>query len=279
MRIARVAQGTRQGVAVATNEGVRAIFTPGADLDAAVQGEQVAALATLIEADGETFEEDQLAFLPVLSRPRKIICLGLNYADHAAEGGFARTELPTLFARFPSSLIGHRQPMIRPQVSDQLDYEGELAVILSRAGRHLDPRNALDHVFGYSVFNDGSIRDYQNKTTQWTVGKNFDGTGALGPWLVTADELPSGASGLSIETRLNGQSVQKSTTEFMIFGVAETIALLSQVLTLEAGDVIAMGTPSGVGFVRKPPLFMKPGDLVEVEIERVGLLQNPVAAE
>jgi 2-keto-4-pentenoate hydratase/2-oxohepta-3-ene-1,7-dioic acid hydratase in catechol pathway len=220
-----------------------------------------------------------VTFLPVLPRPGKIICVGLNYADHSAESGFKQPDYPTLFGRFASSLIGHRAAMIRPALSDQLDYEGEIAAVIGKTGRWIPKSSALDHVAGYAVFNEGSVREYQFKAPQWTVGKNFDGTGAFGPALVTADELPPGARGLKIETRLNGVTVQSASTDDMVFDVASLVAIISEAITLEVGDVIVTGTPAGVGVARKPPLFMKPGDVCEVEVERIGLLVNPVAQE
>ena len=186
---------------------------------------------------------------------------------------------PTLFARYNSGLIGHNQPLVLPKISSKFDFEGELVAVIGRRGKNIPKLRALEHVIGYSVFNDGSIRDYQLKTTQWTAGKNFDGTGAFGPLLVTADELPPGAKGLILETRLNGKSMQKASTSDMIFDVATTVALLSEFMTLEQGDVLVMGTPAGIGAVRKPPVFMRPGDVCEVEIEGLGLLRNAVVAE
>lgn len=224
-------------------------------------------------------DPDSVTFLPVVPRPGKIICVGLNYADHSAESGFKQPDYPTMFGRFSTSLIGHKAPLIRPVLSDQLDYEGEIAAVIGRGGRHIARASALDHVFGYSVFNEGSVREYQFKAPQWTVGKNFDGTGAFGPALVTADELPPGARGLKIETRLNGQTVQSATTDSMVFDVASLVSIISEAITLEPGDVIVTGTPAGVGAARKPPLFMKPGDICEVEVEGIGLLVNPVAQE
>jgi acylpyruvate hydrolase len=217
--------------------------------------------------------------LPVVPAPSKIVCLGLNYADHAAEGGHAKPEYPSFFMRGPSSLVAHGAPMIRPRVSDKFDWEAELAVIVGRRSRHLTPDTALSAVAGYTCFNDGSLRDYQKRTSQWTVGKNFDATGPLGPWAVSADELPPGAVGLTIESRLNGQVMQSSNTSLMLTSVVDALCLLTEVMTLEPGDVIAMGTPSGVGYARKPPVFMKDGDRIEIEIERIGVLSNPVADE
>ncbi len=218
-------------------------------------------------------------FIPLIDRPSKIVCLGLNYADHAAEGGHARPEYPSFFMRGPSSMVGHLQPMIRPKASDKFDFEAELAFVVGKAGRHLTAENALEHIAGYSVFNDGSLRDYQRKSTQWTIGKNFDATGAFGPWLVTPDELPPGADGLRIQSRLNGQVMQDANTKSFLWGVVETLVLITECMTLEPGDVVITGTPAGVGYARKPPVFMKQGDTIEVEIEGVGLLSNPVVDE
>jgi len=228
---------------------------------------------------GKAFDQEKIDVLPPLSAAAKIICIGLNYAAHTQEGGFAPQTYPAVFTRFNSSLIGHRAPLLRPRVSDKLDYEGELVAVIGRGGRHIAKDAALSHVIGYSVFNDGSIRDYQMKTAQWTVGKNFDGTGAFGPYLVTADELPSGAAGLRLQTRLNGQTVQDANTSDLIFDVATLVSTLSEAFTLQRGDIIVTGTPSGVGFARKPPLYMKAGDVCEIEIEGVGTLVNPVVDE
>ncbi len=221
----------------------------------------------------------EISFKVPIERPGKIVCMGLNYADHAKEGGNARPEYPSFFMRGPSSMTAHLSPIIRPKVSDKLDYEAELAFIVGKKARHLTLDNALDCVAGYSIFNDGSIRDYQRKTTQWTIGKNFDQTGAFGPWLVTPDELPSGCDGLNIQSRLNGQVMQNANTKDFLWGVAETIVLISECMTLEPGDVVITGTPAGVGYARTPPVFMKPGDICEIEIESIGVLRNTIADE
>ena len=219
---------------------------------------------------------EAVSFIPLIDRPGKIICLGLNYADHAKEGGHARPEYPGFFMRGPSSLTGHLQAIIRPQVSDKLDYEAELAFIVGKRARNLTLDNALDCVVGYSIFNDGSIRDYQRKSTQWTIGKNFDQTGGFGPYLVTPDELPKGAHGLQVQTRLNGKTMQNGNTKDFLWGIAETIVLITECMTLEPGDVVITGTPAGVGYARTPPVFMKQGDLCEIEIEGIGILANPI---
>ena len=222
--------------------------------------------------------ESVRAELPI-AHPPKFICVGLNYLEHAKEGGHPPPTYPSFFARYDSSLVAHGAPVIRPKSSIQLDYECELTIVIGKGGRHIPEAKALDHVFGYTIFNDVSVRDFQRKTTQWLAGKNFDGTGPLGPCVVTADALPAGATPLRIQTRVNGQSMQDSNTSDMIFSVAKTVALLSEFMTLEAGDLIATGTPQGVAHARKPPAWMKAGDTVEIEIEGIGVLSNPIRDE
>ena len=217
-----------------------------------------------------------VAVLPPLESPGKIICVGLNYVDHATESGMKVPEFPALFARFPSSLIGHGEPLLRPAESVKLDYEGELVAVIGKAGRRIAKADALDHVAGYSIFNDGSVRDFQLQTSQWTMGKNFDGTGAFGPVYVTADELPPGARGLRLQTRLNGEVMQSASTDDLMFDVASLVSLISIGITLLPGDIIVTGTPSGVGAARKPPVFMKAGDICEIEIDRIGVLRNRI---
>jgi 2-keto-4-pentenoate hydratase/2-oxohepta-3-ene-1,7-dioic acid hydratase in catechol pathway len=224
-----------------------------------------------------------IKFDPVITRPEKIICLARNYMDHhkeAVSGGLDRklTEFPPIFFRLWRSVVGHEQAMILPRVSRQLDWEGELAVIIGRPGRHISEAAAMDHVAGYSCFNDGSIRDYQHHAYQITPGKNFTNSGSFGPYLVTPDELPD-ALDLKLETRVNGETMQRSNTKNLIFGIAKTISYCSDIFELMPGDVIATGTPSGVGWGRDPKVWLKVGDRVEVEIERVGLLSNRVDAE
>jgi len=213
---------------------------------------------------------------PPVPRPPKILCVGLNYDDHLAESGQEKPAYPEIFARFATSLIAHNESIHRPPESSTLDYEAELAVVIGRGGRRIARENALEHVAGYSLFNDATIREFQLRTPQWTIGKNFDGTGAFGPWLVTPDSVPAGAKGLRIQGRLNGQLMQDARTDQLIFDVPALIAMLSVAVTLEPGDVIITGTPGGVGAARKPPVFMRPGDVFEVEIEGIGLLSNPV---
>ena len=220
-----------------------------------------------------------LELSPLLPEPGKIICLGLNYFDHAKEGGRDKPEYPWFFLRSASSLLAPNANALRPQVSEQLDYEAELAVVIGKATKHATMDNALDAVFGYSCFNDISVRNYQRKTPQWTIGKNFDRTGGFGPVLVTKDELPEGATNLRIQSRLNGQIMQDANTRDMIWGVAETIVLLSECVTLEPGDLIIMGTPAGVGHARTPQVWMKAGDAIDIEIEQIGILHNTIENE
>jgi|TARA_R100000322_G_scaffold153388_9_gene111803 acylpyruvate hydrolase len=248
-----------------------------ATLQAGEQGFE--AISSALEA-APRIPLSQIAFLPPVPRPGKIICLGLNYAAHAAEGGREKPDYPNFFMRSATSLVGHGAPMRRPRISQQLDFEAELAAIIGRrVPRHTSTSDALSFVAGYSCFNDGSVRDYQRRTPQWTIGKNFDCTGPFGPAFVSADELPPGATGLNIQSRLNGTVMQNANTADMIFPVDETIMLLSQCMTLEPGDVLVMGTPAGVGFARTPPLWMKHGDMIEIEIEGVGVLSNSVIDE
>lgn len=244
------------------------LLAAGADLQAA---------GTTLSA-APVVDQASIRFLPPLRRPSKILCVGLNYRAHSVETGLGAPDYPAVFARFPSCLIGHGSPLVKPTVSDQLDYEAELVAVIGRRCKGVAQAKALEYVAGYSLFNEASIRDYQLRTSQWTIGKNFDGTGAFGPALVTPDELPPGASGLGIRTRLNGLLVQDGNTADMVFGVAALVAILSEAMTLEPGDVIVTGTPSGVGMSRKPQLFMKAGDVCEVEIDGVGTLRNPVVA-
>lgn len=218
----------------------------------------------------------QVRLLPCVPRPSKILCLGVNYHDHAAEGGNKVADYPTIFFRGPSSLQAHDGVIGIPDISDKLDYEAELALVIGKTARNVSEAQALDHVFAYACFNDATFRDYQRKTTQWTVGKNFDTTGGFGPWLVTADELPAGCKGLHIESRLNGQVMQSASTTDMVFHVAPTISMMSHCMTLEPGDVLVMGTPAGVGYARNPPVWMKDGDVIEIEVERIGTLRNHV---
>ncbi|HEU4408433.1 MAG TPA: fumarylacetoacetate hydrolase family protein [Polyangiaceae bacterium] len=234
-------------------------------------GDEFGALSADLELAG-------LEFAPVVPDPEKIICVGVNYEGHRVETGRDRTEHPVLFTRFANSQVGHGRPLVRPRVSAQLDYEGELAVVIGRRGRHVARGEALGLVAGYACYNDASVRDWQRHTHQFTPGKNFVGTGAFGPFLVGADEVPDPAA-LLLTTRVNGAEVQRASTSELIFDVPALIAYCSTFTELAPGDVIVTGTPSGVGHKRTPPLYLKAGDVVEVEIAGVGLLRNPVVDE
>ena len=216
--------------------------------------------------------------LPV-DNPGKTICLGLNYVDHIKEGGYDIPTYPVFFMRSTTSLMAADAPMVVPACSEQLDYEAELMVIIGKKGRHISEEEALDYVFGYSIFNDGSIREYQRKTHQWTAGKNFDDTGAIGPFVVTPDELPAGALGLKIESRVGDEILQSATTSDMLWSVEKTIAAISEFSTLMPGDMIAMGTPPGVGHAKTPQRWLRPGETVDVEIEGIGICSSPIVAE
>jgi 2-keto-4-pentenoate hydratase/2-oxohepta-3-ene-1,7-dioic acid hydratase in catechol pathway len=219
-----------------------------------------------------------ITWLPVIPNPDKILCIGLNYETHRKETGRSEVENPTVFGRFANSQTGHLANIIRPRVSKDLDFEGELALIIGKPGRYISRASAWDHIAGYACYNEGSVRDFQRHTHQFTPGKNFPDTGAFGPWMVTPDEAGDLAP-LRLQTRLNGQVVQDATISQMIFGIPQQIEYCSSFTRLEPGDVIVTGTPGGVGSRRTPPLWMKPGDVVEVEIDRIGLLRNSVADE
>ena len=247
-----------------------------ADLKAAI-GSALAGVADA-KSTAAAVPLSKVSWLPVVPNPDKILCVGLNYETHRKETGRAEVEHPTIFPRYANSQTGHLQPIVRPRVSTHLDYEGELAVIIGKAGRYISRADAMDHVVGYSCYNDGSVRDFQRHTSQFTPGKNFADTGAFGPWMMTADEL--GALGeLKLETRLNGQVMQEARIKQMIFDIPRQIEYCSTFTRLEPGDVIVSGTPGGVGSRREPPVWMKPGDVVEIEVERLGVLRNVVADE
>jgi 2-keto-4-pentenoate hydratase/2-oxohepta-3-ene-1,7-dioic acid hydratase in catechol pathway len=276
MRYVRFLNQGQPVLGVVTDKGVRVLGTESLE---SLLARSVDLTTHGAEANGALVEIAEDAYLPLMARPTKIVCVGLNYADHTKESPYAQPDYPTLFPRWNSSLTAHNKPLIRPRVSDSLDYEGEMAVVLKSGGRHISKEDALSHVAGYALFNEGSVREYQFISPQWTVGKNFDDTGAFGPVLVTADELPAGGKGLLLETRVNGKVVQSANTNDMLFDVATIISTLSEAVTLEAGDVIVSGTPAGVGFGMNPKVYLKAGDVVEVSIEGIGKLVNPVVDE
>jgi acylpyruvate hydrolase len=236
-----------------------------------------AANAHALESDGAVWRTGDVRLLPPVPVPPKILCVGRNYAEHAREGGGEPPKIPIYFARFPHSLLGPGEAYVLPTVSQEVDYEGELAAVIGRRGHDIPESRALEYVAGYTVFNDISIRDFQRRTTQWMIGKNFDRSGPLGPALVTRDEIPDPQS-LVLTVDVSGERLQEASTSTMIFSVAYLIADVSRALTLEPGDVIATGTPSGVGFARKPPRWLRAGDTVRVSITKVGVLETPVVA-
>jgi 2-keto-4-pentenoate hydratase/2-oxohepta-3-ene-1,7-dioic acid hydratase in catechol pathway len=266
-----------EGVGVKDGSGYRGLPAAvlGGGLLAFLDGrlEELAAVLADAPALGEHTLE------PPVPRPRKILCVGVNYRSHAQESGFEAPEFPEVFARFGNCLVAGGRPLVRPRVSNLLDYEAELAFVIGAGGRHIPEADALSHVAGYACFNDGSVRDYQIRTQQWTMGKVFDGTGGFGPELVTPDELPPGASGLRIQFALNGETLQDASTADLIFDVPRLVAILSEAMTLEPGDVVVTGTPDGVGALRDPQIWLRPGDVCTVEIEGVGRLTNPVVQE
>ena len=283
MRFAAFRRDGKQGVAAALARGP---FHGGlvgdamctSDLSSLVsRGKDALCEAGRLLLSAPEVDLSSVELLPPLPSPGKVVCIGLNYADHSAESGFKVPSYPSVFGRFASSFVGHGAAVIRPRQSDQLDYEGEFVAVIGRGGRDIPKAQALDHVVAYSLFNDASIRDFQFKSPQWTMGKNFDGTGAFGPYLVTAEDLPPGCAGLRLETRLNGQVVQSASTDDLVFDVATLVSILSEAFTFEPGDIIVTGTPAGVGLARKPPLWMKAGDVCEVELEGLGILRNPIA--
>jgi 2-keto-4-pentenoate hydratase/2-oxohepta-3-ene-1,7-dioic acid hydratase in catechol pathway len=243
----------------------------------------VAGMAALEAAMQKSQERLPLAsikeLLPPVLAPGKAIAVGLNYIDHAAEGNHEVPAFPVLFSRYPTSWVGHDQPIIHPKVTKALDYEGEMVIVIGKSGRYIAKDDALAHVAGYSIFNEGSVRDYQMRTHQWTIGKNFDRSGSFGPWMVTADELPAGAKGLRLQTILNGKVMQDANTDDMIFDVATLVSICSEAFELQPGDIIISGTPSGVGGAQKPPVFLLPGDVCQVSIEGIGVLTNTVEVE
>jgi 2-keto-4-pentenoate hydratase/2-oxohepta-3-ene-1,7-dioic acid hydratase in catechol pathway len=246
----------------------------------ATEGAMAAAHAAALKAPATAIRTlSSVQLLPLIPNPGKIVCMGLNYADHAKEGGNARPEYPSFFMRGATSMVGHQSPIVRPKASTQLDYEAELAVVIGQRARHLTADNALACIAGYSCFNDASIRNYQRKSAQWTIGKNFDGTGPFGPWLVTPDELPPGAEGLRIQSRLNGKVMQDANTRDFLWNVVESLRIITECMTLEPGDVVITGTPAGVGYARTPPVWMAHGDVCEIEIEGIGTLSNPIVDE
>lgn len=269
----------RNGFGMVDGETVLAIAdSHWPSLRAAMAEASLAQIAEAARGDGQAIALGDVAYLPPITDPEKIICVGLNYATHAGEAKMEVPDSPSLFVRFPSSQVGHEQDVIKPRISDEFDFEGELAVVIGRPARHLSEGDALGCVAGYTIFGEHSVRDWQFHSRQATPGKNFWRSGAIGPWMVSADEIPD-PSKLHLVTRLNGETMQDDTTDNLIFSIPQLIAYISDFTELLPGDIISTGTPAGVGFARDPKLYLKPGDEVEVEIEGIGLLRNRVAAE
>jgi 2-keto-4-pentenoate hydratase/2-oxohepta-3-ene-1,7-dioic acid hydratase in catechol pathway len=286
MKLLSFAEGSRQSWGAVRGDAVvdlgRALpqFSTLADFLGSSDYERRDGIVAALQAGPKLSD---ITFLPVIPKPEKIVCAVRNYLDHHHEAvafGMKRelTDFPPIFLRVWRSQVGHNAPVIRPKVSDNLDWEGELAVVIGKNGRHISQADAWKHVAGYSIYNDVSVRDWQRHAQQIASGKNFVGTGPFGPWLVTPDEIGDPTK-LKLETRVNGTTMQSSDTSLLIFSIPRLIEYCSAIFDLVPGDVIITGTPAGVGFTRKPPIFLKPGDTVEVEIENIGVLRNPVVAE
>ena len=246
-----------------------------ADLKTVIEKNLVPRINGLLASHQPELTFAQLTLLPVIPNPDKIVCVGLNYHDHVKETGRDLTEKPAIFLRLNDSQVAHGQNMVRPLESHRLDYEGEIAVIIGKGGRRIQEADAWNHIAGYACYNDGSVRDWQNFTTQWIPGKNFFKTGGFGPWMVTADEIAPNRV-MTLTTKLNGQEMQRTTTDMMIHSIPRQLAFISTVIALKAGDVIVTGTPGGVGNKRTPQVFMKPGDVVEIEVDAIGVLRNGI---
>jgi 2-keto-4-pentenoate hydratase/2-oxohepta-3-ene-1,7-dioic acid hydratase in catechol pathway len=282
MKLASYLSGGNAGYGVVTDKGVvdltHRLGSKYPDLRALLAGDGLAEARKAIAGAAADFQIADLTLLPVIPNPDKIVCVGLNYEDHLIETGRDKTETPVLFLRLNNSQVGANQPMLLPRESTHFDYEAEIAVIIGKAGRRISEQDSWNHVAGYSCYNDGSIRDWQRHTSQFTPGKNFKGTGAFGPWMVTADEIPPNTV-MTLMGRLNGKEVQRATSEQMIFKIPALVHYISTFTDLLPGDVIVSGTPGGVGAKRTPPLWMKPGDTVEIEIDKVGVLTNSIAED
>ncbi|MXY67022.1 MAG: fumarylacetoacetate hydrolase family protein [Acidobacteriia bacterium] len=282
MKLLSFSRGERSGYGAVVGQGVVDLAARYSErwptLSAVIRAgaiDQLRDLASVLSCD---FPLEEVRFLPPILDPGRIICVGLNYRSHIEETGRQMPSYPTLFTRFPDSHVAHGEAIIRPSVSEQHDFEGELAVIIGRSGRYIPAEQALQHVAGYSCYNDGSIRDFQAHTSQFTSGKNFWRSGAFGPWMVTADEIPDPGQ-LRLETRLNGRIMQSAPTSDLMFDVPALVEYISTVFPLQPADVISTGTTGGVGKARKPPVFMRAGDRIEVELSGIGTLSNMVEDE
>jgi 2-keto-4-pentenoate hydratase/2-oxohepta-3-ene-1,7-dioic acid hydratase in catechol pathway len=281
MRLTSYEAGGAAGYGIVVGDGIvdlgRRLGNRHPDLKTLLAHDALAE-ARALASEAPDHRLDAVRFLPVIPNPDKILCVGLNYHEHRIEVGRDTTEQPTFFMRVADSQQGHGEPLLRPRESTQFDYEAEIAVVIGTGGRRIAEADAWSHVAGYACYNDGSVRDWQRHTSQWIPGKNFTKTGGFGPWMVTADEIPPGTT-MTLSCRLNGETMQHADTTMMIFGIPRLIAYASTFTTLAAGDVIVTGTPGGVGARRSPPVWMKPGDVCEIEIDRIGVLRNPIAAD
>jgi 2-keto-4-pentenoate hydratase/2-oxohepta-3-ene-1,7-dioic acid hydratase in catechol pathway len=282
MKLVSYIAGGQEGHGIVKDDGVVSLSSrigdKYPDIKSLIAGGALDEAEAAAEGQSPDHSLDEITYLPVITNPDKVVCVGLNYKAHREETGRAPTDNPALFIRFADTQVGHNQPMIKPTASDMLDYEGELAVIIGKNGRHVKAADYASIIAGYSIYNDGSVRDWQNHTIQWTAGKNFPATGGFGPWMVTADELGDPTQ-LELTTRLNGEVMQNTTTDLLIFDIPTLIEYITTFTELRPGDVISTGTPGGVGFKRDPQIFMKDGDTVEVEISKIGTLVNPIVAE
>lgn len=280
MRLISFERNGRAGFGAVIDNGVvdlgAALGGRYADLHALLAADALGEARTALAGRTSDFALASMVLLPVIPAPGKIWCCGLNYGEHVRETNREITEQPTFFLRVADSQVGHGQAIVRPRESVQLDYEAEIAVIIGKPGRRIAEADVWDHIAGYSCYNDGSVRDWQRHTSQWGPGKNFWRTGGFGPWMVTTDEIPA-RTVMTLVTRLNGQEMQRATTEMMIHSIERQIAYVSTIAPLQPGDVIVTGTPGGVGARRTPPVWMKPGDVVEIEVDRIGVLRNTIA--
>lgn len=277
MRLASFTISGRESYGIVTDEGVKDIGATLSD-DYPTLRAAIGADIDLASVKGATIALDDLTLLPVIPDPEKIICVGINFGTHIREAGREPPPYPVLFPRYADSLVAHGAPMIAPPESETFDFEGEMAVIIGKGGRRIAEADAMNHVAGYTCFNDGTIRAYQRHSSQFMPGKTFPGTGGMGPWLVTTDEITD-PDQMHLRTILNGEVMQEAPISDLVFGVEALIAYCSKFTNLNPGDVIVTGTPGGVGFFRKPQVFMKEGDVIEVEITGIGTLSNPVKAE
>ncbi|MDP2219582.1 MAG: fumarylacetoacetate hydrolase family protein [Hydrogenophaga sp.] len=282
MKLISYVHNGREGFGAVTASGVvdlnLALNNAFPDLKALLAGNALSLAQEAVNARAADYRLEDLALLPVIPNPGKIWCCGLNYGEHVKETNREVTEQPTFFLRVADSQVGHGQPMVRPPESTQFDYEAEIAVVIGKSGRRIAESEVAQYIAGYACYNDGTLRDWQRHTSQWVPGKNFWKTGGFGPWLVTADEIPFGTL-MTLTTRLNGVELQRATTAMMIHSIARQIAYVSTIAPLEPGDVIVTGTPGGVGARRTPPVWMKHGDVCEIEVDRIGVLSNPIADE